>query len=270
MPFRLTPDGGRYLSMAHGKAEPLPFHLRWLLPKLCRDSIPRWVAATVVGTLATVALTGVLALQHGATQTQAVVAMLLMGGLPFVRFCWFSPVLVDMPAVALALAAAVLYPLSPLAALGVCLLGGTISEKVPVLAAVFSLQPLLLVGAAAPIVRYMLASAGEIDVRDQASWALAHPLAAGLRSHAGKWRDPRLMLLPWGACLVVVAAVPSIWLGLALALGYGQTLLVTDTVREYQVFAPVVCVSAAMMIPEAWAVPVLLAHWFNPWAGGGL
>ena len=270
MPYRLTPDGGRYLSMAHGHAEPVPFHLRWLLPKLCRENVSRWVASTVISTVAAVVLTGVLALQHGATLTQAAVAAALMAGLPSVRFAWFSPVLVDMPALALALGAAVLWPVSPPAALGVCLLGGCVSEKVPALAAVFSFQPLLLVGLVAPLSRWLAVSAGEIDPRDSLSWTLAHPLQAGRKGHAGKWRDPLTMLLPWGACLVVVMAAPSLWLLAALVLAYSQLLVATDSVRLYQQAAPVVCVSAALMIPEVWAVPVVLAHWFNPLAGGGV
>ena len=270
MPYRLTPDGGRYLSMAHGNAEPLPFHLRWLLPKVCGAKGRYWFASTAVSIVAIVALTAVLALQHGATLTQAIVAALLMGGLPSLRFYWFSPVLVDAPAIALALAAAVLWPISPLAAVGVCLLGGCVSEKVPVLAAVFSLQPLLLVGLLAPLARRLQASPGEINSQDALAWTLANPWKASRKAHAGQWRNPAVMLLPWGACLVVVLAVPSLWLVLALAVGYGQMLLVTDTTREYQMLAPVVCVTAAMMIPEVWMVPVLLAHWFNPWAGSGL
>jgi hypothetical protein len=144
-----------------------------------------------------------------------------------------------------------------------------VSEKVPVWAAVFSLQPLLLAGLIAPLARWLLTTAGQINHNDPLAWTLDQRIA-GLKAHMGRWRDPYLMLLPWGACLVVACAVPSLWLMLALAVGYAQLLVATDTVRLYQQAAPVVCVSAAFVIPETWAVPVLLAHWFNPWKTEGL
>jgi hypothetical protein len=78
------------------------------------------------------------------------------------------------------------------------------------------------------------------------------------------------MILPWGACLIVLAEEPSAWLLLALAVGYAQLLVATDTVRLYQQAAPVVCVTAALMIPSGWEIPLVLAHWFNPLGGAGL
>jgi hypothetical protein len=265
MVYRLTPDGRRYLSMARGEREPVPFHLRWLLPWALSENVLAWVIVNIASVLAIGALTALLALQYGVTLTQAIVAGLLMLGLPSIRFAWFSPVLVDMLGLALALGAAVTFPISPWAALGVCVLGAMISEKVPV----FSLQPILLAGLVAPLARYVLVSAGEIRSDDQLAWTL-DLRRAGLKAHAGKWRAPAVMLLPWGACLIVVAAAPSPWLLLALLVGYAQLLVATDSVRLYQQAAPVVCIMAATLIPEAWAVPVLLAHWFNPFMGGGI
>jgi hypothetical protein len=268
--LRLTPDGGRYLSMGRGNREPLPFHLRWLLPWLCRHHTRRWLVASSLGYVGVVCLTAVLALQHGATQTQAIVAAALVAGLPALRFMCFAPVLVDMPGVALALAAAVLWPVEPLASIAVVFVAATVSEKAPILAAIFALSPILLVGLAAPLIRLLAFRRGAIDPRDALGWTLAHPFKAGRKGHAGKWRDPRLMLMPWGACLVVLAAAPSLWLVLALLAGYSQLLVATDTVRLYQTAAPVVCISAAVLIPEAWILPVLLAHWFNPFMGSGI
>ena len=196
------------------------------------------------------------------------IAALLLG-LPWIRFAWHAPILIDMPSLALALGAAVLWPLSPIGALGIALLAGAVSEKAPVWAAIFALQPLLMVGLLAPLVRLIAVKPGEVKNDDALAWTL-NPLRAGLRGHAGIWRSARAMLAPWGVCLIVAFGVPSLWLLAALAVGYGQLLVATDTVREYQQAAPVVCVAAAMMIPEPWIGPALLAHWFNPWAGGGL
>jgi hypothetical protein len=255
--------------MARGEHQPMPFHLRWFLPWACGERTAAWLAVNVIATLAAGALTAVLALQHGATEIQAGMAALLLLGLPFVNFTWFCPVLVDMPGLAFALGAAVLWPVSPWAALGVCLLGGAVSEKTPVWAAVFSLQPLLLVGLVMPLVRWLFTSAGQINPLDPLAWTLDQRVA-GLKAHIGHWRDPFLMVLPWGACLIVLAQMPPLGVVLALAVGYAQLLVATDTVRLYQQAAPVVCIAAATQIPQEWFLPVLVAHWFNPWKTEGL
>jgi hypothetical protein len=44
----------------------------------------------------------------------------------------------------------------------------------------------------------------------------------------------------------------------------------TAILKDDQECAPVVCIVAAMLIPAEWLVPVLVAHWFNPWAGSGI
>jgi hypothetical protein len=255
--------------MAQGQRQPVPFHLRWLLPQLCGGSTLAWVLVNVASIAAVSALTGVLALQYGATPTQAIVAGLLMLGLPSVRFAWGAPVLVDMPGLALALGAAVFWLIEPRIAVGLALLAGAVSEKAPIWAAIFALEPILLVGLLTPLLRRALVRPAGIDPRDVLAPTLKQPLATGLEYHRGKWRDPLAMLTPWGVCLIVLAA-PTPWLLLALAVGYAQLLVATDTVRLYQQAAPAVCVSAAFLIPEAWAVPALLAHWFNPWGGNGL
>ena len=85
-----------------------------------------------------------------------------------------------------------------------------------------------------------------------------------------RWRDPRLMLLPWGACLAALAGPIEIWWLGPVLLGYWQLLIATDSVRLYQHAAPAVCIAAALAIPPELVVPVLVAHWCNPWAGNGI
>lgn len=269
MSFRLTPDGQRYLRMGAGGREPVPFHLRWLLPWILGRCERAWIAVNIVSIIAVSALTAALALQHGATEMQAGLAALLLLGLPSIRFASSRPILVDMPGLALALGAAVLAPISLPGAIGLALLGAAVSEKAPVWAAIFALNPVLLLGLVAPAARALLVKRGEVRADDPLAWTL-DPLRAGLRGHAGSWRDPLAMILPWGACLIVLAEEPSAWLLLALAVGYAQLLVATDTVRLYQQAAPVVCVTAALMIPSGWEIPLVLAHWFNPLGGAGL
>lgn len=270
MTFRITPDGARYVRMGLNQAEPMPFCIRPLLPLICRDSMPRWIAATTLGLIASIVLTGVLALSWGATQEQALVAMALVSGLPLLRFSFFAPVLVDMPAMALALGAALLWPISVELSLVVAAVAGLVSEKAPIWAAVFALQPWLLAGLVTPVLLFLLMMHDkDPDPNDPLADTLRHPIRSSMKWHAGKWRDPRAMLLPWGACLVVVVD-PSWVLLIALAVGYAQLLVATDTVRLYQQAAPVVCIAAAFVIPTEWALPVVLAHWFNPWLGDGV
>ena len=269
MNFHLTPDGRRYLNMGQGKAEPMPFCLRPLLPMICGTSTPRWIAVTVLGLVTSVALTGVLASNMGATQAQAVLAMVLIAGLPSLRFSFFAPVLVDAPGMAFALGAAVLWPIDPVWSFVSMTLGALISEKVPIWAAVFALQPWLLLGLAVPVFIRLVVGKVETDPSDPLAETLNHPIIASRMHHHGKWRDPKLMILPWGACLFAIAE-PSPWLLIALAVGYAQLLVATDSVRLYQQAAPVVCVFAALSLPTEWALPAVLAHWFNPWMGDGV
>lgn len=268
MKLRLTPDGKRYLAMGRGEAQPVPFHLRWLMPAVCGENEYRWFGINTLAIVVLPLLTAALALQHGATQTQAAVAALLFAGLPSLRFAWGAPILIDMPALALALGAAVAFPWNYHVAAVLVVLAAATSEKAPIWAAIFAWEPMMLGALSVPIMRRLLFKPGEISPRDPLAWTFK-PLLAGQRGHAGHWRDWRLMVAPWGVCLVVLTD-PSLWVATAFVAGYALLLVATDSVRLYQQAAPVVCVAAAMTIPAAWAVPVLLAHWFNPWMGDGL
>jgi hypothetical protein len=268
---KVTPDGVRYLAMAGGMAQPMPFHLRWLASFALRQRLGLWIASAWLHAVTAAALTALLALQHGATETQAAVAALLWLGLPSTAFALRCPVLVDMPQAAYALGSAVLWPWLPEAAVGVVLLGACISERVPVFAALFAWEPILLVGLVAPLLRRLLWKPGDLHERDPLSHTMTDPLGTGLASHAGRWRDPLLLLAPWGACLAALAApVPDRWWLAAVAVAYAQLLLATDSVRLYQMAAPAVCVAAALVIPADWALPVLVAHWLNPLRGDGV
>jgi hypothetical protein len=267
--LRITPDGGRYLAMARGESVPMPFHLRWLLPWLCGGVAWRWVAATWLGMAALVAGTCLLGLQHGLNQGEALVAGALVAGLPSLRFAAQAPVLVDMPGLASAVWAAVLWHPYPYAAVALVVLGAAISEKAPIWASVFAWSPWLLLALSLPLSRRLLFDPGEVEPGDPLRDTLLHPVRTGIAWHRGKWANPMVMVAPWGACLAVVL-FPTPPVLVALAVAYAQLLLATDSVRLYQQAAPMVAIYAAASIPAQWAVPVLLAHWFNPWAGDGI
>jgi hypothetical protein len=146
----LTPDGVRYLAMAGGQAQPMPFHLRWALPAVLGKSSLAWIAVSWLSVAACSVLTATLATAHGASPLQALVASLLWLGLPSTRFLLRAPVLVDAAGLACALASAVLWPIDWRIALACAALGAAISEKTPIWAALFSWQPWLLLALAVP------------------------------------------------------------------------------------------------------------------------
>ncbi len=265
--MRLTPDGIRYLAMGGGTRQPIPFHLRWLLPAVCRENETAWIVANVAGIAMAGILTGWLAWGAGATEVQAVLAALLIWGLPSVRFSANTPVLADMPGMALALWAAVLWPIEPLAAIAVSVVAGCVSEKAPAVAALVAWQPWLLVGLIAPVVRGLIPD-GEVDESDPLYDTMRRPFRAGWKAHRGWWRHWSLVC-PWGACLLVLFE-PSIQVGAALLFGYALLLVATDTVRLYQTVAPVLAIHAALLVPDLLVPAVVVMHWFNPWAGNGI
>lgn len=271
MSFILTPDGGRFLRMATGAAEPVPFHLRWLLPSVCGESLTAWLLVTYASIASSAVLIGLLALKAGASQAQAIFAAALWLGLPSIRLLAMAPVLVDAFGIACSLASA--YAVSqglPWTAAGIALVGAAAWEKAPVFAALFAWSPWPLIGLVAPVLRRLFVKPGVMQKDDPHRHSIEHPLETGLQSHAGKWRDPIAMLAPWGACLWILSADPSIPIIATLAFAYSQLLLATDTVRLYQHAAPVVCISAAMTLPIEYAVPIALAHWMNPLGGDGV
>jgi len=265
--MRLTPDGARYLAMGAGHRQPLPFHLRWALPAALGTNELAWIVVNALSIVAAGLLTGWLALGAGATEIQALLAALIIWGLPSVKFASSAPVLTDMPGLALALAAAVLWPIEPIVAVGVAMLAGCVSEKAPIVASLVAWQPWLLVGLVVVLGRLLVKHAA-LDPKDPLYATLANPLRTGLDAHRGHWRSAG-MVLPWGACLLVLAE-PTVQVGAALLFGYSLLLIATDTVRLYQQAAPALVIAAALMVPDAWVPAVAVAHWFNPFQGGGL
>lgn len=266
----MTPDGVRYLTMAQGQAVALPFHLRWAVPALCRTSIQAWTAVTWSCAVLAAAGTAVLGWQHGLDPAQAVAAGLLWAGLPSVRFATRRPVLVDTPTVAAAVVAAVAAGIHPALGIATAVVAGCVNERAPVWAALFAWSAWPLLGLLAPLWRLILTTPGPDPLKNtEAGWAAANPLQAGLRFHAGQWRNPLVMVAPWGGCLV--ALVGADWhVAACVALGYLQLVVATDTVRLYQQAAPIVCVAAVAVCPPALLPLLVVAHWCNPWAGNGV
>ena len=254
----LTPDGARYIAAVDQRVA-RPFHLRWLLPKLLGRRGRAWLWTS---RLAVVAV-GILTAIYAHSPWMACVAFL-----PGVAFSWRYPVLVDAVGMTLALAAAVLWPVCWPAALVVALVAGCVRETSPVWAAIYAWNPLMLIGLV-PVAIRALQRQG-VDVLDEENaWILRHPIAASRKYHAGLWLEPTVMVAPWGGLLAGLGAL-DVQLGVALAAGYGQLAIATDSVRLYQWAAPVLALATVHALP-AWALPfVAVSVVFNPWKGPGL
>jgi hypothetical protein len=251
----LTPDGYRYMQMSKRRVC-RPFHLRWLLPFLCRQSIVRW---QLVGKSSVIAV-GLLTWAYTGS-----VWMVCVAALPMMRLTWHRPVLTDVPGLAFALAAAVLWPIYWPAALLVAAIGACVRETTPIFAALFAWNPVLLLGLIPVAIRWFVPQGDDVLDGDVAD-VVRHPFRAGWQSHSARLLDPQLMLLPWGALLVALGAVD--WqLAATVAVAYAQIFVATDTVRLYQWAAPVVALAAVNAVPAAWLPLVAAFTVWNPWRG---
>ena len=254
----LTPDGQRYLTAAHTRVA-RPFHLRWLLPKICQSDLRRWKALSWVCVIAI----GIYTALYTNNVWMGCVAFL-----PGIMFNWRHPVLVDATAMALALWSALLFPYCWPAALAVALLAGCIRETAPIWAAIYAWNPLLLIGLL-PVAARSLQRQGPDVLDSENAWILKHPIKASRKYHAGLWTDPFTMIAPWGALIAGLADLNA-QLATAIAFGYGQLLIATDSVRLYQLAAPVLALSVTHALPS-WAFPfIAIGVVFNPWRGSGL
>jgi len=267
----ISSDGDRYLTMGGGGAVPYPFMFRWLIPALCRTSIPRWRICTDTHLAFLPVLTAIYIAHWQARPAAAVAGGLLICGFPGIwRINIRRPVLVDPAALCWALGAAVLslHGMWP-AALAAALVAAAMKETTPIFAACFCLNPLLLIALAGPLVRW-LSSRGGNDTHN--SRALADPIGSARLAHAERLFDPAVMLAPWGVGLLAVLVddgTIALIVVLALLLGYGQLFAAVNTARLYQWAGPAVALAAASVLPPGWEPAALLVHLFNPFAGGG-
>lgn len=255
--MNITEDGRRYLSASHTRGA-RPFHYRWLLPKLLGENVERWKWCTRVS----LALLAPLAWWY--TGSPWMMACLL---LPWGTFLWRHPVLVDAPAMALALSAACIFPHCWPLALAIVLVSSMVKEQTPLFAAAFAWHPLLLLGLLPAAIRH-LQKPGEDVLGPEIAYVLAHPLIAARQARAengGEWRNPYVLLLPWGGLLVgPLAMTPQLFV--ALALSYGLLVMVSDRTRIFQWAWPALALAAVHAAP-AWLPLVALSIVFNPYQG---
>lgn len=264
----ISNDGQRYLRAGKGELLYHPFHKRWLLPYLLKDSKRRWIFATTISLLLIPVLTYLYLLILGLSAVQAAFGALLFLGLQGVfRYNIETPVHIDSAGILLSLCSAVSF-LSGLPALGVLfvVLAGCVKESMPMLTLLFSMNPLALIGFASPLYCKFFRAKADNDFLGRDRF-LNHPISCSLRSHRYLWFNSNAMLLPWGVCILSLLELDW-WLLAAFAVGYGQLALASDNCRLYHQVFPVIVYYTALAIPQEYYPLVLVLHWYKPWGGG--
>ena len=259
---QLAPDSYRYLAAGQGQRTYRPFNRRVLLPWLCGSDERRWWLVSYSALVSLPVLMAVYVLQNGVSLQAAAFAALLIALLPSVLFWLKTPVLTDQFGIATALFAAVLpWPWN----LIVCTVGAFGRETVPIFAAIYSWDPVLLVGLIPIGVWSLIAPVGKDQMKREA-W-LDHPFQTSWSFKKDRLRDIQLWVTPWGAALAGLF-FPSAQLVTAMFVAYTQTIIATDAVRLYVWAAPVLILQACH-VDAAWMVPLVMFHWTNPWRGDG-
>lgn len=268
---QIGPDAYRYLLVGDGQPVCRPFHLRWLLPTLCKRNAKRWWIAWGISWPILIGSFIGWQLAAGGHWQAAIAGAVMLAALPGILGpSVVIPVGVDLPATALSLAGVMLLEVGgwygTVGGIYLIAVAAMIRETAPIWAALWIWSPLPLVALAAPAIRQLLVKPGA-DPLPKFQHITDHPVRAALAAHRVQWRDGWVMVAPWGACLAALYAVD--WrLGVVLVLAYGQLLIATDTVRLYQHAAgPVMAASAAAVIPTAWLPLVAVMHvvwWWRP------
>jgi len=254
----VTPDEFRYWTMAEGHRVPRPFHYRWLLPALLRQNRRAWLVAQWVSLLV---LAGLVSYESGLWW-----AGVLLFGCSGLTVNLKHPVLVDLPALALAYGSAVAWNHDqPVVALALVVIASSVKETAPLFAAAFALTPMLLIGLLPVCVRHLQRSGPDPVPPGPATEALEHPVRVSWEHH--RKLPAWAYVLPWGVLLAALVD-PSAAVLVPLGLAYLQLVVATDTVRLYQWAAPALAVAAAPVLGP-WVLPALLVHLVNPFRTEG-
>jgi hypothetical protein len=257
--FRASPDGMVYLKAADALPVPRPFHLRPLLPLLFRRSYAAWYAAGLCGLAAASVGIGAIALFVGLAPSRAICASALFIGLPIVRSIAERPIMVDGPALGLAVWSAYAAMTGhPVAAALIAIVGASVKEHVPIFAALAAWSPWPLVGLLVTVGLWLLVKPAAPEHQSQVA-----PFAYARERQADRLLSAGYALMPWGACLAALIA-PTAPMVASLAVAYGLLFVASDSSRVFQWAAIPVCVAAAGAIPPQWLVPAMVGHFFVP------
>lgn len=258
----MAPDSYRYKAMGAGDKTYPPFNRRILFPFICGDKERNWLLLTKASLVLLPLLVALYVYMEVGLWQAAVFSAVLMAGMPCMRFWFDVPILTDAPALCLALVSAILpWPFN----LFVAALGGLGRETVPIFAALYAWNPLLLLGLIPVGIWTIVAPVGP-DQMKRESW-LDHPFKTAQDYKRGKWRSPEYLIYPWGVALIALF-YPTWQLASTLVVAYSQLFVATDWARLYVWAAPVMYVRAAQVGVE-WMIPLSIIHWFNYKRGPG-
>lgn len=140
------------------------------------------------------------------------------------------------------------------------MLAGTVAPKAPVFAALWILNPWLLLGLVPVAIGHFVLPRGRALCDEP---VLNEPWKTGMKYHGKHIHDARELLLPWGGCMAAIFC--GDWRVLpAVVVAYAQLLISTDSARLYMWAAPVVIIGALKVIPEPLLIVAVLMTWFNP------
>ena len=265
------PDAARYWLAGDGKPVARPFNLRWLLPAVCGQDIKLWWGVWLLSWPVAAAACAVWAHGQGAPWGVSGAAAALLLALPGVLGPPVArPVGVDLPALALGLAAAACYANGqPFIGTVLVLWAACIRETAPVAVALWCWTPLPLVGLVVPAVVALVRrpQLDEVTAQPLLRHVHEHPVRSALEHHRGMWRDAWQMVAPWGATLAALGAVTP-QLVVTLLVAHAPLAFSTDNVRITQPLAgPVVALAAAQVFPPHWLPLVVVLHaafWRKP------
>ena len=207
------------------------------------------------------------ALARGLTPAQAALTGILLLALPGILGPGVSiPVQVDLPATALTMLGVALAvtgrPIWMVVGILVIACASSVRETAPICAALWLWSPWPLIALIVPAVIALVRRPAESSGIPEWDRITAHPIRTSLEYHAGQWRNAKVMVLPWGVCLVGLYALD--WkLAIVLAVAYAQLLVATDSVRLYQhVAGPALALAAASLIPDPWVPLAMVGQFF--------
>lgn len=259
-PVSFAPDMITYSNMSKGRPAPDPFRLRWLLPALMPEGTQKgWKLIGLFGLLASFPALYLFAESAGASGLWAV---MLWGSLPVIDVLWRMRGIVDHVSwpVALVAAAALLNGWTTIGILLV-VISGMLDPRLPVFVAAWTLNPLGLLGLIPAVIAHALLKKGQPYIHPE---IINHPWQSAKRENGHLLRDPKTVLLPWGACLFGILNLSGALLA-SLLIAYGQMICAIDRVRLYMWAAPVLIVATLGIVPEVWLPLAVIVTIMNPW-----
>jgi len=256
--YIFPPDAITYMHMSKGGMALNPFRLRWLIPKLIGDHERTWLIAYPVALILTCPLMCWFAELNGINGLWAVA---IWCALPLWDLLSKWAGVVDPFAWCFALGAASLSLAGyTVAALITAIVAGMVAPKAVIFSALWSRNPLILVGLIPVIIRELTAKRGEPLVHAD---VINHPWIAAMKHNGPHLHDMKNLLFPWGACLVGFMTIP-LFHAITITVAYSQMFRAIDVSRLYMWAAPVVIVATVANVPEAYMPVAVLATWFNP------